>query len=121
VAIQRGDGEATLREPQLEPNGGYRRFELALAHSVRGERGAADEALAELIDRDRNSLAYQIAEVYALRGETDEAFEWLQVSLDNHDTGTLSLFINPFMRGLRHGARYKSLLAKIGLPVRYES
>ena len=118
VAIQRGDGEAALREAQLEPNEGYRRFELALAHYARGERRAADEALAELIAKDRDFLAYQIAEVYAWRGETDKAFEWLQVSLDNHDTGTLSLFINPFMRGLRHDARYKSLLAKIGLPVR---
>jgi serine/threonine-protein kinase len=118
VAIQRGDGEAALREAHLEPNEGYRRFELALAHYVRGERRAADEALSDLIAKDRDFLAYQIAEVYAWRGETDKAFEWLQVSLDNHDTGTLSLFINPFMRGLRHDARYKSLLAKIGLPVR---
>jgi TolB-like protein/Flp pilus assembly protein TadD len=118
VALQRGDGEAALREAQLEPNEGYRRFELALAHYARGERRAADEALAELIAKDRDLLAYQIAEVYAWRGETDKAFEWLQVSLDNHDTGTLSLFINPFMRGLRHDARYKSLLTKIGLPVR---
>jgi TolB-like protein/Flp pilus assembly protein TadD len=117
VAIQRGDGEAALREAQLEPNEGYRRFELALAHYARGERRAADEALAELIAKDRDFLAYQIAEVYAWRGETDKAFDWLQVSLDNHDTGTLSTFINPFMRGLRHDARYKRLLAKIGLPV----
>src|SRR5258708_10866335 len=118
VALQRGDGEAALREAQLEPNEGYRRFELALAHYARGKRRAADEALAELIAKDRDLLAYQIAEVYAWRGETDKAFEWLQVSLDNHDTGTLSLFINPFMRGLRHDARYKSLLTEIGLPVR---
>ena len=118
VAIQRGDGEAALREARLEPNEGYQHFELALAHYVRGDRPAADAALAELIAKDRDFLAYQIAEVYAWRGETDKAFEWLQVSLDNHDTGTLSLFINPFMRGLRHDARYKSLLAKIGLPVR---
>jgi TolB-like protein/Flp pilus assembly protein TadD len=118
VAIQRGDGETALREAQVEPNEGYRRFELALAHFAGGERRAADEALAELIAKDRDFLAYQIAEVYAWRGETDKAFEWLQFSLDNHDTGTLSIFINPFMRGLRHDARYKSLLTKIGLPVR---
>jgi TolB-like protein len=118
VAIQRGDGEVALSEARLEPNEGYRRFELALAHYVRGERRAADEALAELIAKDRDFLAFQVAEVYAWRGETDKAFEWLQVSLDNHDTGTLSLFINPFMRGLRHDARYKSLVKKIGLPVR---
>jgi TolB-like protein len=35
VAVQRGDGEMALREAQLEPDPGYRRFELALAHYVR--------------------------------------------------------------------------------------
>jgi TolB-like protein len=118
VAIQRGDGETALREAQLEPNDGYRRFELALAHHTRGERGASDAALAELIEKDRNFLAYQIAEVYAWRGEKDKAFQWLQVSLDNHDTGTLSLLINPLMRGLRHDSRYSGMLAKIGLPTK---
>ena len=78
----------------------------------------ANAALDELIAKDRDVMAYQIAEVYSSRGETDKAFEWLQVSFDDHDTGTLSLLINPFMRGLRHDARYNSLLAKIGLPPR---
>ena len=74
MAIQRSNGAAALREAQLEPNEGYRRFELALAHYARGDRPAADAAFAELIAKDRNFLAYQIAEVYAWRGETDEAF-----------------------------------------------
>jgi serine/threonine-protein kinase len=117
VAIQRGDGETALREARLEPNEGYRRFELALAHYARRDRPAADAALAELIARDRHFLAYQIAEVYAWRGEKDKAFEWLQVSFDNHDTGMLSLLIDPLLRGLRHDTRYNGLLAKIGLPV----
>ena len=116
AAIQRSDGEAALREAQLEPNEGYRRFELALAHYTRGERRAADEALAELIAKDRDFLAYQVAQVYAWRGENDKAFEWLQVSLDTHDTGTVSLLIDPLLRGLQHDPRYNSLLAKIGLP-----
>src|SRR5947199_223135 len=116
VAIQRGDGETALREAQLEPNEAYRRFELALAHYARGDRPAADAALSEMIARDRNLLAYQIAEVYAWRGETDKAFEWLQISFDNRDTGTLSLLIDPLMRSLRGDPRYKSILEKIGLP-----
>jgi TolB-like protein/Flp pilus assembly protein TadD len=118
VAIQRGDGEAALREARLEPNEGYRHFELALAHYARGDRPAADAALAELIAKDGDFLAYQIAEVYAWRGEKDKAFEWLQISLNDHDTGTLSLLIDPLMRGVRHDTRYDGLLAKIGLPVR---
>jgi len=117
VAVLRGDGETALREAQLEPNEGYRRFELALAHYARGDRPAADAALSEMIARDRNLLAYQIAEIYACRGETDKAFEWLQISFDNHDTGTLSLLIDPLMRGLRGDPRYKSMLEKVGLPM----
>ncbi|HEY2143559.1 MAG TPA: tetratricopeptide repeat protein [Candidatus Udaeobacter sp.] len=116
VAVQRGDGEAALREAQLEPDEGYRRFELALAQYVRGDQQAADAALADIIANWRDQLAYQIAEVYALRGEPDKAFEWLQISLDNHDTGTLVLLVDPLLRGLRDDPRYKNLLAKLGLP-----
>src|SRR5437667_8828515 len=116
IAAQRGDGETALREAQLEPDEGYRRFELALAQYVRGDRAAADAALADLIANGRDNLAYQIAEVYAVRGEKDKAFEWLQISFDNHDTGTLTLLVDPLLRGLRDDPRYKTLLAKLGLP-----
>jgi TolB-like protein len=116
VAVLRGDGETALREAQLEPNEGYHRFELALAYYARGDRAAADAALADMVANDRNLLAYQIAEVYAWRGETDKAFEWLQISYDNHDTGLLSLLIEPLMRGLRGDPRYTGMLEKIGLP-----
>ncbi len=116
VAVMRGDGAEALREAQLEPDPGYRRFELALALHARGDQSAADAALAELVAKDRDVEAYQIAEVYAWRGETEKAFEWLQIAFDNHDTGLLSLLIDPLMRGLHHDARYNELLVKIGLP-----
>jgi TolB-like protein/Flp pilus assembly protein TadD len=116
IAAQRGDGETALREAQLEPDEGYRRFELALAQYVRGDRSAADAALADLVANGRDNLAYQIAEVYAVRGEKDKAFEWLQISFDNHDTGTLTLLVDPLLRGLRDDPRYKTFLAKLGLP-----
>jgi serine/threonine-protein kinase len=116
VAIESGDGETALREANLEPNERYRRFELALAHYARGDWPAADAALDELITKDRGVMAYQVAEVYACRGETDNAFEWLQISLDNHDTGLLSLLIDPLIGSLRHDSRYSEMLAKVGLP-----
>jgi TolB-like protein/Flp pilus assembly protein TadD len=116
VAVLRGDRETALREAQLEPDEGYRRFELALAQQVQGDRQAADAALADLIANGRDQLAYQIAEVYAVRGEKDKAFEWLQIAFDDHDTGTLALLVDPLLRGLRDDPRYKNLLAKLGLP-----
>jgi predicted Zn-dependent protease len=116
VAAQRGDGEAALREAQLEPDEGYRRFELAIAQYAVGDRQAADAALADLIAKAREGFAYQIAEVYAVRGEKDKAFEWLQISFDDRDAGMLSLLVDPLLRGLHDDPRYKSLLAKLGLP-----
>ena len=116
VAVQRGDGETALREAQLEPDEDFRRFELVIAHYVRGDRKASDAALADLVTASRKGLDYQIAQAYAVRGETDKAFEWLQIAFDNHDGGTLSLAVDPLLRGLHDDPRYKNLLAKLGLP-----
>ena len=116
IAAQRGDGDTALREAQLEPDPGFRRFELAVAHYVRGDRAAADAALADLIANAQTGFAYQIAEVYALRGEKDKAFEWLQKAFDDRDAGMLGLLADPLLRGLRDDVRYKNLLAKVGLP-----
>lgn len=115
VALQRRDGETALREAQLEPDPNYRRFEIALAQYVRGDRRAADIALDDLI-ANGHGLAYQIAEVFAVRGEKEKAFQWLQISFDTHDTGTLSLLIDPLLRDLRTDPRYKSLVTKLGMP-----
>ena len=116
VAVQRGDGETALREAQLEPDDTIRPFELALAQYVRGDIKASDAALAELIANSRDSLAYQVAQVYAVRNEVDKAFEWLQIAFDNHDGGMPSLLVDPVLRGLRDDPRYKNLVVKVGLP-----
>jgi len=72
--------------------------------------------LTELIANNRDSLAYQVAQVYAVRGEKDKAFEWLQIAFDHHDGGMPSLLVDPLLRGLRDDPRYKNLVAKVGLP-----
>ena len=111
---------ATAKRPCAKRNwsliDGFRRFELAVAHYVRGDRQAADAALADLIANAREGFAYQIAEVYAVRGEKDKAFEWLQIAFDDRDAGMLSLLVDPLLRGLRDDPRYKNLLVKLGLP-----
>ncbi len=116
IAIARGDSETALREAQLEPEESYRRFELTLAHYARGDRATADAALAELIATGRDKLAYQIAQIYAVRGETDKAFEWLEISFDTHDTGMLGLLVDPLLRNLRDDPRYQTFVAKMNFP-----
>ena len=115
VAIQRDSAEIALREAQMEPDEQYRRFELAVAQYARKDRAAADAALADLI-ANKEGVFYQIAQVYAVRGEKDKAFEWLQISFDNHDTGTLAILVDPLLRDLRNDPRYKALVAKMDFP-----
>src|SRR5437763_4467024 len=115
VAIQRGDFDEALREAQSETDESYRRFELAVAQFARGDRKAADAALADLIAHDQG-LDYQVAQVYAVRGEKEKAFEWLQIAFDNHDTGMLARLVDPLLHGLRDDPRYKALVAKMKFP-----
>jgi TolB-like protein/lipoprotein NlpI len=115
VAIKRNDPETALREAKLEPDENYRRFELAVAHYARKDRAAADAALADLI-ANRQGVAYQIAQVYAFRGEKDKAFEWLQNSFNEHDTGTLALLVDPLLGNLRDDPRYNALVKKMSFP-----
>ena len=115
VAVLRGDGATALREAKLEPSDSYRRFVLSLAYLALGDRAAADAALTELVARDRDIATYQIAEVYAFRGENDLAFEWLQRAYDNHDTGMLSIIVDPLLLGVHADPRYATMLDKLGL------
>ncbi len=57
-----------------------------------------------------------IAEVYAWRGEKDQAFEWLERAYGMRDAGMLFLKIDPFFRSLRGDPRYKALLHNMNLP-----
>lgn len=116
VEVERHDGAAALREAQQEPDENFHRFELALAHYLLGNQKEADSFLADLIARAHDRLAYQIAEVYAVRGEADKAFEWLQTAFDQHDGGMLSLMVDPLLRNLRGDPRYKDLVSKLGMP-----
>jgi TolB-like protein len=115
VAVQRGDPETALREALSEPDESYRLFELAIAHQARGDRKAADAALADLIANNRG-LDYQVAQIYAVRGEKEKAFEWLQIAFDNHDTGMLALLVDPLLNSLRDDSRFKDLLAGMAFP-----
>jgi TolB-like protein len=115
VAIKQGDSEKALREAQLEPDPSYRRFELAVAQYARGDQKAADAALADLMANNQG-LDYQVAQVYAVRGEKEKAFEWLQIAFDNHDTGMLALLVDPLLNSLRDDPRYNTLIAKMNFP-----
>jgi TolB-like protein/DNA-binding winged helix-turn-helix (wHTH) protein/Tfp pilus assembly protein PilF len=88
-----------------------------LANYTLGRLEESDGALKKLIATYQNDCAFEIAEVYAYRGETDKAFEWLDRAYRQRDPGTPELKTDPLMRSLRQDPRYGELLKKMHLPI----
>jgi tetratricopeptide (TPR) repeat protein len=117
IDFRRSNPGAALQEMEREPDPFWRRYGLALAYHALGRKEEADSALREFIEKDREGGSFQIAEVYAFRGETDEAFTWLEHAYAQRDTGLSELKGDPLLRGLTRDPRYTALLKKMHLPL----
>jgi len=98
----------TYRPPRL--------IGIALAEQALGHRRESQKALDELIAKNAEGLAYQIAEIYAFRGDKDEALKWLERAYAQHDGGMISMRGDPLLRTLRGDPRFKALLVKMRFP-----
>src|SRR5262249_40355963 len=67
------------------------------------------------ISRQRYLSPYSIAEVYARLGQKDKAFAELERAYTEHDSGMVSLAIDPIFSEMRGDARFKDLVKRMGL------
>ena len=84
---------------------------------IGGNPRAADAALRTLVDKDSDTSAYQIAEVYALRNDPQATFEWLDRASSNRDAGIRYLLYDPFILRYKHDPRFAAFCHEVGLPV----
>lgn len=117
ILIQRGEAAAALAAAQQEPAGIWQDVALALAREVGPNRSAADAALNTLISKDSQLAPYQIAQVYALRGDTNATFQWLDRAWRDGDPGVGYLLWDPFILRYEHDPRFAAFCRKVGLPV----
>lgn len=75
----------------------------------------SDAALADLIAKNGEVAAYQIAEVYGYRNDRDKAFEWLERACQQRDAGIPGLRPDVLLKNLHDDPRWDALLRKIGL------
>lgn len=89
----------------------------ALVEYQLGNSAEAQRALARVVASPvAIPSSYQIAEVYAWRGEADSAFEWLESAYRHRDGGLGYLKYDPLLRKVRGDPRYGVLLRKMNLP-----
>lgn len=116
IFLAQGHAEESLAELKQEPAPFWRLTGEALAYHALGRTKDSNAALAELINDHQKLMAYQIAEIYADRGDSDRAFDWLNRAYLQHDAGMRSLKIDPWLQGIRNDPRYADLLKKMNLP-----
>jgi tetratricopeptide (TPR) repeat protein len=109
-----GRGEQALEEIARERHEGYRRWASAIAYSALGRKREADAALEGLKQQGREN-AYYVAQVHALRGERNPAFEWLNRACAQRQSGCENVRSDRFLRDLRDDPRYRALLARMKL------
>ena len=117
LLLARGRPQEALVEIQQETNDWLKLTGEAFAYHSLGRQQASEAALRELIAKYGGDAAYQVAEVYAYRGEVDKALEWLNRAYQQHDSGLMGLKSDGLFKGLRQNPRYIELLKKMALPL----
>jgi len=59
--------------------------------------------------------SYDIAQIYARMGEKDLTLTWLEKAYDEHESGLVSLGVDPLYSSVRSDARFRALLKRLRL------
>jgi TolB-like protein/DNA-binding winged helix-turn-helix (wHTH) protein/Flp pilus assembly protein TadD len=116
VFIAKGKPQQALAEIEKEPNEWGKLTDEALVYHALGREQDSDAALTDLIAKHDTDSAYQIAQVYAFRGDSDKSFEWLERAYSQRDPGLPGIKADPLLKNLRRDPRYSQLLHKMRLP-----
>lgn len=93
----------------------FRLAGMAMAEYTLGNHVASDRHLQWLATRYGHVAPYLVADVHAWRGENDQAYAWMQRSLDVHEGSLMYLAFDPLIAPLRKDARWPGLLRQVRL------
>lgn len=112
--LANGENEAALDAMEQEVIDTYRLSGLAVAHFELGQPDESDRLLAELIEKHGTEASADVASVFAMRGEEDEAFEWLERALTNNESSLANIATQYSFRNLHEDPRWQPFLAGLG-------
>jgi len=69
----------------------------------------------KIIDDKGKTWAFGVALTYSWHGDTDKAFEWLDIAFEQKDAYLSQLIYNPWLAPLHDDPRWEKILDKIGL------
>jgi TolB-like protein/tetratricopeptide (TPR) repeat protein len=115
VLLAKGEPAAALSEIESDKQVRENCSCLVLAYDALGRKAEADAALGNLEKHHALDGAYDIALVYARRGELDQAFEWLDRAYQQREPSLYYLKLSQMTKNLRSDPRFNIMLRKLGL------
>ena len=117
---RKGDYDAAIAESQRVFDLGRKSLGiagLAQAYALAGKRNEAQKKISELqeLSKERYVSPSLFALVYAALGDKDQAFAWLEKSIDEHDLVTGRIKVDHRFANLRSDPRFAELVKRVGL------
>ena len=105
------EARAAIEQERFE---GFRRIGLAMVWHTLGRPEASDAELTALIEKYEHHAAYNIAYIFAWRGEIEDAFAWLDKAVEYNDPGLSEIPGWPLFAALHGDARWDAFMRRMG-------
>ena len=116
LLLERDDRDAALYEMQQKTTDEGKQEGLAIVYHALGRKTDSDAAPAGTLKNQVDGNALDIADVYAFRGQANEAMHWLERTYAQRGAYLYDIKSDGLLKGLRADSRYKALLRKMNLP-----
>jgi TolB-like protein/Flp pilus assembly protein TadD len=112
--LLKGDAQGALAEIEQETSEVWKMIGLPMVYYALGRKADSDAAPTALIAKSEKDGPYNIAYVYANRGEADKAFEWLDKAVEYGDPGLGEIVTENLFDKIHADPRWLPFLRKIG-------
>ena len=116
VLINMGQPEKGLEFIEKDDDPFWNLYRKCMAVYAMGKTEEANALLKQFVTDWGHDSWPNIADVYAFRGEKDEAFKWLDLAYENKDASLLEILNYPEMENLWGDPRWNKFINKLGLP-----
>ena len=118
VDVLRGNVDAARSNAAKETDPANGPWAIALAQQIDPDHRTADAALRDYIAKQGKDQPYFVADLYAVRKQPDEMFDWLQKAWNQRDPNFSGLLLtDPFVLAYQHDPRFAALCKQAGLPL----
>ncbi len=111
-----GDLDGALSEAQLETEEIWRLKVLSIIYHALGREPDSEATLSQLVQGHGTRSGYQIAQVYAFRGDAQEAVQWLERACDQKDVELIYMKSSFMFRKIESDPGYVAFLQKMKIP-----